>query len=81
MFVIIALFWLCGQSSSVCLETSTMTLVFTVPCYAHDRLSECPSPGTKLVLRHALNIETLLAEWITDVPRSETTASLWSMAR
>lgn len=72
VFLIMALFWFCGQSSSVCLETSTMTLVFTVPCYAHDRLSECPSPGTKLVLRYALNTTTLLEECITDVPRSET---------
>lgn len=72
MFVIMALFWCCGQSSSVCLETSTMPLVFMVPCYAHDRLSECPSPGTKLVLRHALSTVTMLAECITDVPRSET---------
>ena len=67
VFLIMALFWLCGQSSSVCLETSTMTLVFTVPCYARDRL-----PGTKLVLRHALNTTTLLAECIIVVPRSET---------
>lgn len=72
VFLIMALFWLCGQSSSVCLETSTMTLMFTVPCYTRDRLSECPSPGTKLVLRHALNTTTLLAECIIDVPRSET---------
>lgn len=49
-----------------------MTLVFTVPCYTRDRLSECPSPGTKLVLWHALNTTTLLAECIIDVPISET---------